>query len=609
MLRIWRRLFGALDRRERRRGAVLLVLMVIVAFAEAAGVASVMPFVAVLSRPDAIQSNRYLAFAYRVSGAQSRNDFLVLLGVTVFLALIASLALKALGVWAQLRYSQRRSATWSARLVAGYLAQPYEWFLNRHSAELASNVLAEVHQVVTGALLPALQALASALAVASLILLLVAIDPVLALTAAGFLGGLYGLISWGARSRLGRIGRDRSDAIRVRFRVLSEGLGGIKDVKVGGLEQPFVSRFEVEARRLADSNIAAGILGQLPSLGMQAVLFGGMLLAVVYLIGTHGQFERALPVITVFAFAGYRLMPGLQTIYQGLSEMRFSEAAVDLLCDHLASYGAPRRPDDGPTERLHLGQTLELRDLWYRYPEASEPTLRGLDLVIPARTTVGLVGSTGSGKTTTVDVLLGLLRPEGGALMVDGRPVTQSSQRAWQRSIGYVPQHIFLADDTVEANIAFGVAPESIDHAAVEHAAKVANLHQFVTDELPNGYSTTVGERGIRLSGGQRQRVGIARALYRDPDLLILDEATSALDAVTEEAVMDAVQNLGGRKTIILVAHRLTTVRRCDCIHLLERGRVVASGPFGQLLGESQQFRALAAQYDPARDGAANLES
>jgi ABC-type multidrug transport system fused ATPase/permease subunit len=601
MLRIWRRLFGALDRRERRRGAVLLILMVLVALAEAGGVASVMPFVAVLSRPDAIESNRYLAQAYRVSGADSRNGFLGILGVTVFLALIGSLALKALGLWAQLRFSQQRSRTWSARLVAGYLAQPYEWFLNRHSAELASNVLAEVNQVVSGALLPALQAAASGFAVVSLILLLVVIDPLLAVTAAGFLGGLYGLMTWGARSRLMRIGRERAAAIRARFLVLSEALGGIKDVKVGNLEREFELRFNVEAQRLADSNITSGILGQLPSLGMQAVLFGGMLLAVVYLIATHGQFERALPVVTVFAFAGYRLMPGLQTIYQGLSEMRFSEAAVDLLCDHLESYGgAPEkagRRDEGRKERLRLEQALELRDLWYRYPDAPQPTLRGLDLVIPARTTVGLVGSTGSGKTTTVDVLLGLLRPERGTLMVDGRPVTGAALTVWQRSIGYVPQHIFLADDSVEANIAFGVPRESIDHAAVERAATVANLHRFVTEELPNGYATTVGERGIRLSGGQRQRVGIARALYRDPDLLILDEATSALDAVTEEAVMEAVQNLGGRKTIIVVAHRLSTVRPCDCIHLLEQGTIVASGPFGQLLSESQQFRALAAQY------------
>jgi ABC-type multidrug transport system fused ATPase/permease subunit len=600
MLRIGRRLFEALDRSERRRAAVLLALMVLIALAEAGGVASVMPFVAVLSRPEVVETNRYLAAAYRFSGVESRNSFLLLLGVALFLVLIGSLALRAVGLWAQLRFSQQRSFTWSSRLVAGYLGQPYEWFLNRHSAELASNVLVEVNQVVSGALLPALQAAASACAVVALVLLLVVIDPLLAITAAVFLGGLYGLMVLATRARLGRIGVERAKANRARFRVLGEALGGIKDVKVGDLERQFTRRFDVEAQRLADSNIASGILGQLPSLGMQAVLFGGMLLAVLYLIATHGRFERALPVVTVFAFAGYRLMPALQTVFQGFSQMRFSESAVDLLCDHLAAYAGGRSGSQGrierPTDRIRLESALELRDLWYRYPEAAEPTLRGLELVIPARTTIGLVGTTGSGKTTTVDVLLGLLRPERGALIVDGKPVSAADLPAWHRSIGYVPQHIFLADDSVEANIAFGVPPELIDRAAVERAATIANLHQFVIQELPHGYATTVGERGIRLSGGQRQRVGIARALYRDPDLLIFDEATSALDTVTEEAVMEAVQSLGGRKTIVLVAHRLSTVRRCDRIHLVDRGVIAASGSFSELLEASDQFRALAAQ-------------
>ena len=230
----------------------------------------------------------------------------------------------------------------------------------------------------------------------------------------------------------------------------------------------------------------------------------------------------------------------------------------------------------------------------FSYPLAERKALQGLSLTIPARTTVGIVGGTGAGKTTAVDLMLGLLDMQEGTLAVDGVPITPRNVRAWQDTIGYVPQHIFLTDDTVASNVAFGLPPDQIDHAAVERAARIAELHGFVTEELPQGYDTVVGERGIRLSGGQRQRIGIARALYHDPDVLIMDEATSALDNLTERAVMDAVHNLGHAKTIILIAHRLTTVQACDTIFMLEHGQLVAQGSYNELLDTSRKFRAMA---------------
>jgi ATP-binding cassette, subfamily B, bacterial PglK len=233
-------------------------------------------------------------------------------------------------------------------------------------------------------------------------------------------------------------------------------------------------------------------------------------------------------------------------------------------------------------------------EVHYRYPGASRPALQNVSFDVEACTTVGIVGATGSGKTTLVDIVLGLLRPESGVIRVDGEVLEDQSVRHWQRSLGYVPQQIFLSDDSIAANIAFGLGGKDIDMAAVERAAKVANLHDFVVNELPEGYQTTVGERGVRLSGGQRQRIGIARALYRDPDLLIMDEATSALDNVTERAVMEAVHNLGRQKTIILIAHRLSTVRNCDRIFLLEHSELIASGTYDELVAQNARFRAMA---------------
>jgi ABC-type multidrug transport system fused ATPase/permease subunit len=305
-----------------------------------------------------------------------------------------------------------------------------------------------------------------------------------------------------------------------------------------------------------------------------------------------GSFASALPIIALYAFAGYRLMPALQQIYGAVTQLRFAGPALDALHADLMSL-QPAHPNPSQ-DAIALNQAISLNQIQYRYPNAPHPALKNLSLRIPAKSTVGLVGATGSGKTTTVDLILGLLEAQEGTLAVDGQVITEHNKRAWQRKIGYVPQQIYLADDTVAANIAFGIQAKDIDQAAVERASKIANLHEFVVNELPQQYQTTVGERGVRLSGGQRQRIGIARALYHNPQVLILDEATSALDNLTEQAVMEAVHNLGHEITIILIAHRLSSVRQCDQIYLLERGEVKASGTYDQLTASSQQFKAMA---------------
>jgi len=285
-------------------------------------------------------------------------------------------------------------------------------------------------------------------------------------------------------------------------------------------------------------------------------------------------------------------MPALQQIYIAVTELRFAGPALDSLYFDLMSlkYQLPGPGQDS----MALKETITLNQIQYSYPSAPQPALKNISLTIPARSTVGLVGTTGSGKTTTVDLILGLLDVQEGTLAVDGQVITEHNKRAWQRAIGYVPQQIYLADDTVAANIAFGIQAKDIDQAAVERAAKIANLHDFVVNELPQQYQTTVGERGVRLSGGQRQRIGIARALYHTPQVLILDEATSALDNLTEQAVMEAVHNIGHEITIILIAHRLSTVKACDTIFLLEKGLLKGQGTFEQLIRSNERFRELA---------------
>jgi ABC-type multidrug transport system fused ATPase/permease subunit len=306
-----------------------------------------------------------------------------------------------------------------------------------------------------------------------------------------------------------------------------------------------------------------------------------------------------IPTLGIFAFSVLRLLPSLQQVYASLASIRSGTAVLDHIhedytpiLDQLAPQPAAAATLVAP---LALTSALELKGLDYAYSAAGRPAVRGIDIRIPARTTIGIVGGTGAGKTTLIDLILGLLTPQAGEIVVDGVAITEANLRAWQRSLGYVPQSIYLTDDTIARNIAFGVPADRIDMQAVERAARIAALHDFVVQDLPKGYETLVGERGVRLSGGQRQRIGIARALYSDPSLLILDEATSALDNITERVVMEAVQNIRADKTIIIIAHRLTTVRQCDAIFLLEKGQVASVGTYDELVAQNETFRKMAA--------------
>ena len=591
----FRKLMDLLDARERRRFWVLMVMLLLMGLANMAGVASVLPFLAVLAKPEVVQENAVLAALYAWSGAPAPLDFLLWLGVAAVVAYVGGLAFKAGATWALLRFGAMRTHSLSMRMLRGYLAQPYPWFLGRHSADLTKSVLSEVSQVTNGVLIPMLNLLSNAVVVAFLLALLVAVNPAIAAAVAVLLGGVYGLIYRLMRARLARLGEDRLAANRARFRTAQEGLAGIKEIKVLSLENSVLRRFSGPSRRMASAIAASAAVNDVPKHLLEALAFGGMMVVVLVLAFLNeGDLGGILPVAGVYALAGSRLSPALQQIYRHLSQMRFNQHALDAL--HADFAAAPEAgPPPPPAEPIRLSERLALEEVDYAYPGAERGALRGLSLAFRANATIGIVGGTGAGKTTAIDVIMGLLEPQKGALRVDGRVIgSDAERRAWRRSIGYVPQHIFLVDDSVAANIAFGLPHDEIDRAAVERAARMAELHRFVTEELPQGYDTKVGDRGVRLSGGQRQRIGIARALYHDPDMLVLDEATSALDNLTERAVMEAVSHLGGAKTIVMIAHRLTTVETCDEIFLLEQGRVAARGSYAELIEQSPAFRAMA---------------
>jgi ABC-type multidrug transport system fused ATPase/permease subunit len=387
---------------------------------------------------------------------------------------------------------------------------------------------------------------------------------------------------------------------RQRFRLSNEMLGGIKELKIMHLEQEYVNRFSTPSYILATTKPRSFIYNMSPRFILEAALYGGIVGTVIVLILVFdGRIEAYLPTVGLFGLATVRLLPAAQSLYYDLNRVRLNEAVFERVFQDLE---AARRVEDSEppvvtplaqTEPIGLQHGIVFDSVDYSYPSASRGALNGLSLVIPAHSTVGIVGGTGAGKTTTVDLLLGLLTPQRGTIRLDDTVLDGTSLPAWRASIGYVPQQIFLGDESVAANIAFGVPRHEIDHAAVERAARIAELHDFIVDTLPDGYDTQVGERGVRLSGGQRQRIGIARALYRNPDVLILDEATSALDNITESRVMKSIQQMAGQKTIIMIAHRLTTVQNCDVIFLLENGRLAAQGGFEELKRRSPAFAAM----------------
>ena len=577
---------------ERKRGVLLLIMIFIMALIDMMGVASILPFMAVLANPSLIETNSILNSIYQASSifnVENNQQFLFFLGVMVFIILVTSLSFKAFTTYVQVRYIEMCNYSICKRLTERYMYQPYSWFLNRHSSDLGTTILSEVSSGPVTSLKSLIDLTAKSMVSIALIVLLIVADPKLAFIVGVIIVGAYGLFFYFIRNYLNRIGQSRLKNNKLRFFAINEAFGAAKEVKVGGLEQVYIKRFSDPAKIFALKRAAASLVATLPRFFLETIAFGGIIIMILYIMKQTGSLNNALPIISLYVFAGYRLMPAIQQIYSSFTSLTVSSPSLDKLYEDIHSLETINLNQD--QKILSFNKSITLNNIYYDYPNASRTALKDINLNIPAKSSIGLVGETGSGKTTTVDIILGLLEAQKGTLEVDGQIITNQNSRSWQKLIGYVPQHIYLSDNTVQANIAFGVNYEDIKQEAVEKAAKIANLHEFIMDELPKQYQTTIGERGVRLSGGQRQRIGIARALYHNPEVLILDEATSALDNQTEKVIMDAVNNIGKNLTIILIAHRLSTVKKCDQIFLLEKGQLKNQGTFDELINIDENFK------------------
>ena len=587
-----KKLSSILSKEDRFRAVLLLGMTLVMSLIDVAGVASILPFIALLTNPEIIETNFYLSTVYQTSknfGIENEHQFLIATGFFVFILLIISILFKALTTFTQIHFIQRCDYNVSMRLLKSYLYQPYSWFLNQNSSILAKSILAEVKQVVNRVLSPAINLISNFFIAFTLFILLLVAEPKLTSIVFLTISLFYGLVIMFNIHFVKKLGKEIFEANSDRFKILTESFGALKEIKIGELEETYINQFSIPSKKIAKNAVKYNILSELPRLTLEAIAFGGMIVIILSFMTITGNITNVLPIIALYAFAGYRLLPAIQKIYNNFTSIRFGVKSLDSVYNDLNNLKP--KPQNEYKDTLKLNKSICLKNIHYTYPNASKTTLKNINLNIPTNKTIGLVGATGSGKSTVIDIILGLLEPQKGTLEIDDKIINAHNKRAWQHFVGYVPQQIFLLDNTVSANIAFGVNINDVNQEAVEYAAKIANLHEFVTNELPLKYQTTVGERGVRLSGGQRQRIGIARALYHKPKVLVLDEATSALDNLTEKAVMNAVHNSESDITKILVAHRLSTVKNCDIIFLFDKGELKNQGTFEELIKNSDDFR------------------
>lgn len=574
MTRALARLWRLFTPSERRRALGVLGLVVCMAMLETVGVVSIMPFLSVLGRQETIHENVWLRHIFELGNFADEQSFVVALGGASIVLVVGSSIFKTLTLHALNRFVHMERHSISSRLLAVYLRQPYEFFLSRNTADLSKNILSETDQLLFNLVQPLAQMLAQGAVILAMGLLIICYDPWMALAVLMGVALLYGAIYVLVRRRLGRAGGERLLANRARYQASNEALGGIKDVKVTHSDAAYMARFEHASRQYSRHMATNDTLSQTPLYLVEAVGYSGLILIALVLLWRSNDVGHVLPTLGLYGFAAYRLLPAAQIVYRGLAKLRFSSSALDAVYRDLTLEQPEVSKGDGALVPL---REIRLQGVCFAYPTSPEArVLDNFDLSIPVGNSIGLVGKSGAGKSTVMDILLGLLAPQKGELIVDGKAITPANVGSWQRSIGYVPQHIYLTDASIAENIAFGVAKDQLDMAAVERAARAAQIHDFITNELADGYETFVGERGIRLSGGQRQRIGIARALYCDPPVLLMDEATSALDAQTEAALTEALRGLSGEKTVVIIAHKEASLQGCQhIIHI--RGRAAQS--------------------------------
>ena len=576
MLRIIKKLRILLDGRQKRIMVGLMVLMVIGAFLQTAGVGMLVEVVNVVIDPDAVENSRVAAMLYDLLGSDSQSSF----SITVMSLLILVFVVKNLFLFIQQKltfaFVYTNQFRTSERMMRNYLRRGYEFYLNADTAVVQRSITSDVNNMYA-LILAILQLLSDGVVSLFIVGYCFWTNGTMTMVLAVVMIGLMVLVKKVLKPVMYKAGKDNQDYYSGLFKWISQTVQGIKEVKVNGKEQYFVDEYMKCGRGYVNAVQRYSLYNNVPKLLLETACVAAMVGYMIFQVATGVSTENMLSVLSTLAAAAFVLLPCVNRISNQINSIAYIEpffmGVSDNLQDEIQGDKVDMSLFSSDVEKLPVEKQIELRDITYAYPNTDKLIFDHADMVIPVGTSVGIVGTTGAGKSTVVDILLGLLEIRTGVILADGKDVRES-YRGWLRNIGYIPQMLFMLDDDIRSHVAFGVPREKINEDRLWEVLREAQLDEFVKS-LPEGLDTGIGERGIRLSGGQRQRISIARALYHDPEVLVLDEATSALDNDTEAAIMESINRLHGKKTLIIIAHRLQTIEKCDLVYRVEDGKVV----------------------------------
>ena len=600
MFKIVKHLFSILKTSQRRQFYLLQVLVIVMSLTQIVGVASIIPFMALVGDLSQLQQDTIIAEVYKLSGLNSESQFVFWLGLGVLIMLFFASIISMYTTWRITLFANKISVEIADRLYTHYLKQDWLFHASGSSAQLTKQIATETLRINHGILMPFMHLNANVVFVTSMSISIFIFDPTVAIVGVVIFALSYYFIFKIVSLTLLKNGRSISEMYEKRYRLMNEGFGGIKDVLLLGRHRDFIDRFYKTGIVFAYSQGVNNALAHAPRYFMELIAFGSMVALVLYLFTSYdADLSSILPILSVYAIAGMKLLPAFQGIYNSLASIRASTGAYEAIKQDLIDSSeiktATNISKTNKKEKSYLNpkKQISLENISFRYPDKKEFVLRQMNISIPVKKVIGIVGPSGSGKSTLVDILLGLIEPQKGFLKIDDKIINNQNRRSWQNSIGFVAQAIFLSEGTIAENVAFGLSKDLIDFNQVDNALKLANMDEFVKD-LKNGVDTKVGERGVQLSGGQRQRIGIARALYHQPEILVFDEATSSLDGISEKMIMQAVHKFSDEKTIIMIAHRLKTVEKCDQIFFIDEGKVADQGTFQELIEKNEKFKNMA---------------
>jgi len=580
-----------LTHKEHKKLLGVAFLQILAGLTDMLGVVSIYPFLSILANPDLLQTNDVYMKLQEWSQLPYDNFIIMLGGISLF-ALTLNQVVRLCAGWYSIFTAQKIWRVLHNRVFSYYLHRPYEYHLHNSGNELLEKLQVRLNAAVAGVITPFFLLISSIFSLLFVMSALIFASPIMTLTLLSIVGMFYFVVYTKIKFKLDFYGKVSPEYSSKVFGLISEGFSAIKEIKVRHNERHYLQIFDPLAKRYCDSQVKIYLFSEIPSGLVELVAFGGILLISLLMIGVSGNVQEIIPLLGMYVLALRRLLPAIHVLYMQVSNIRFYKPSFDVIHQDLLNATLFDKGNKISTNNSNSlpKKDIKLENLSFAYSESSSKVLDSVSLKIPSGSLVGIAGGSGAGKTTLVDLILGLLEPSDGAILIERKKLTKDNLFNWQTNIGYVPQSGYIADGSIARNIAFGVLESEVDMQRVIKVANIAEISEFIENELPEQYNTLVGDRGVRLSGGQRQRLSIARALYHDPQVLILDEATSALDGITEEKVMQSILEFSKEKTIIMIAHRLTTLRECETIFLLERGKLVDQGDYDQLLKTNSMF-------------------